>query len=245
MESRAGMIGRRPMGRNNVSRLLERTFVWGGGAAFVGSLAFMVWTYGVAFRARIRGFDASALLVDILLITAFALHHSVFARDGVKRVFARVVPERLLRSVYVWIASLLLVLVCLLWQPVGGDIWRAAGPWLWIVRAIQPIGLLLTAISVTAISALELAGIESPAPQDSLQETGPYRLVRHPIYLGWVLCVFGDTDMTADRLTFAIATTCYLLVAIPWEERSLERAFASSYPRYRQKVRWRVIPYVY
>jgi protein-S-isoprenylcysteine O-methyltransferase Ste14 len=222
----------------------ERLFVWTGGALFVSSLALLVFTYGVTFRP-VPGFNPAALVVDVLLLTVFAFHHSLFAREGAKRAVARVVPERLVRSAYVWIASLLLIGVCLLWRNIGGEIYRATGPLVWLVRLIQPIGLALIARSVTAISALELAGIRAPTVRDALQDRGPYGFVRHPLYLGWVLCVFGDTDMTVDRLTFAIATTFYVCLAIPWEERSLEREFPSAYARYKQKVKWRVIPYVY
>lgn len=218
--------------------------MWVGGSLFVGSLALLIRTYGRTFNA-VPGFDAAALAFDLLLITVFALHHSLFARDWAKRAVARAVPDRLERSVYVWIASLLLIALCLLWRNIGGDIYRATGPARWLVGAIQPIGLALIAGSVTAISPLELAGIRAPTVRDALQSRGPYGLVRHPLYLGWLFCVFGDTNMTVDRLVFAIATTIYLLLAIPWEERSLEREFPSSYAAYKRQVRWRVIPYVY
>ncbi len=214
---------------------------------FVGSLALLVWTYGVAFRPVGTGAGAAARAVgvDLLLITVFALHHSLFARERAKRTMALMVPDRLVRSVYVWIASVLLIALCLLWRNIGGDVYRASGPLFWLVRAIQPVGLALIAGSVTAISPLELAGIRAPTVRETLQDRGPYGLVRHPLYLGWVCCVFGAPHMTADRLTFAVATTFYVFVAIPWEERSLERAFPVAYARYKQKVRWRVIPYVF
>ena len=75
--------------------------------------------------------------------------------------------------------------------------------------------------------------------------TGPYRWVRHPLYLGWVLMVFGAAHMTGDRLAFAAITTAYLVVAIPWEERSLRQSFGDEYARYMRDVRWRMIPFIY
>jgi protein-S-isoprenylcysteine O-methyltransferase Ste14 len=78
-----------------------------------------------------------------------------------------------------------------------------------------------------------------------LQTTGPYRLVRHPLYLGWMLVVFAPANMTGDRLFFAVITSAYLIAAIPWEERSLVKAFGETYVRYKEQVRSRVIPYVY
>jgi protein-S-isoprenylcysteine O-methyltransferase Ste14 len=100
---------------------------------------------------------------------------------------------------------------------------------------------------VRAIDPLELAGIRRPgtAGPSALQITGPYRLVRHPLYLGWMLIVFGAAHMTGDRLAFASITSLYLVIAIPWEERSLERAFGDAYRRYQVDVRWRAIPYVF
>ena len=75
--------------------------------------------------------------------------------------------------------------------------------------------------------------------------TGPYRWVRHPLYLGWLLMVFGAAHMTGDRLAFAAITTAYLVVAIPWEERSLRQSFGEAYARYMRDVRWRMIPFIY
>jgi protein-S-isoprenylcysteine O-methyltransferase Ste14 len=109
---------------------------------------------------------------------------------------------------------------------------------------VQLTGLWFIAVSVRAIDALELAGIRESS-NTGLQVGGPYRLVRHPLYLGWVLAVFGAPHMTGDRLTFAIVSSMYLVVAVPWEERSLERAFGESYRHYKQRVRWRMLPFVY
>jgi len=147
--------------------------------------------------------------------------------------------------VYVWIASLLLILVCLLWQPVGGDLYDATG-WRAVAHAsVQLAGIALIAQSVRAIDPLELAGIRPSSGSDGLQMGGPYRLVRHPLYSGWMLAAFGAAHMTGDRLAFAVLTSLYLMIAIPWEERSLVRSFGESYRRYQQQVRWRMIPFIY
>jgi protein-S-isoprenylcysteine O-methyltransferase Ste14 len=78
-----------------------------------------------------------------------------------------------------------------------------------------------------------------------LQITGPYRLVRHPIYLGWLLATFGPAHLTLDRLMFAAISAVYLVVAMPIEERALRRSFGEAYARYQERVRWRVVPYIY
>jgi methanethiol S-methyltransferase len=185
------------------------------------------------------------LLADTGLLTLFALHHSLFARNRVKAWMVRVVPARLERSVYVWIASALLILVCTRWRRVGGTIYDIAG-WRAVAHAgLQLFGVWLIARSVAGIDPLELAGIREQASRGGLQTTGPYGWVRHPLYLGWVLAVFGAAHMTGDRVAFAVITTLYLMVAVPWEERSLREGFGDEYRAYQRRVRWRIVPYVF
>ncbi len=223
---------------------IERAFRWAGGAIFVGALAFCGYTFIVVW-SREAGFEPAAVAADGLLFSVFAMHHSVFAREPVKGWIARLVPERLVRSMYVWIASLLLTSVCMLWRTIGGQVYDDSG-WLAAVHAgVQAAGLLLIAGAVRRIDALELAGIREHSAQEPLQITGPYRLVRHPIYLGWLLATFGVSHMTGDRLVFAGISAVYLVVAMPFEERALRRAFGDTYARYEKLVRWRVVPYIY
>lgn len=225
---------------------MERSFVWSGGALFVASLSLTAWSYAVGF-GQLRPMNGwMPVAIDALLLSLFALHHSVFAREPIKTRVASLIPRRLLRSVYVWIASLLLILMDLLWRPIGGDLYRVTGWFAWPFGIGQLAGVWLIARSVRAISALELAGIRNPKTTDEeLQTHGVYRLVRHPLYFGWVLIVFGAAHMTGDRLAFALLTTTYLLIAMPWEERSLEREFGPAYRRYKAQVRWRIVPYLY
>lgn len=231
---------------------LERIFVWIGGALFVGALATVAWWYawplGRASRTPGTG-TGVAIAIDAALFSVFALHHSVFARTPLKTALARVVPARLLRSIYVWIASLLLIALCALWQPIGGVLYDALVPIAVVLAIVQLTGVVLIARSVAAIDPLELAGIRQMDAADKepspLQTSGPYRLVRHPLYLGWMLIVFGPAVLTGDRLAFAVFSSFYLVLAIPWEERSLTAAFGQAYVRYTRQVRWRVIPYVY
>jgi protein-S-isoprenylcysteine O-methyltransferase Ste14 len=229
-----------------MSQWIERLFVWTGGGAFVASLGVTAWLYAVRFGRPDAPFDSHAIPFDLGLIALFGLHHSAFARRSVKEAMGRLLPSRLLRSVYVWVASLLLTGLCLWWRPVGGSVYQfaglAAGPFL----LVQATGVWLVSKAVRAIRALELAGIERPGAQpDELQITGPYRLVRHPLYLGWVLLVCATPHMTGDRLLFAVATAAYIAVAIPWEERDLTRDFGDRYRRYQGAVRWRLVPFVY
>lgn len=240
-------------------RMIARIFVWLGGAVFVGSLVLCAWWYfvllaapGPALYVALDGGRALpipagpwSILVNTLTFGVFAAHHSVFARERVKAAVERAVPARLLRSVYVWTASLLLMLVIAVWLPVGGDLYHATG-WRAVAHAaVQLFGLWLIAQAVAGLDPLELAGIHEQAARGELQITGPYGWVRHPVYLGWVLILFGAAHMTGDRLAFAGISTLYLMLAVPWEERSLTRSFGDEYRRYQQRVRWRILPYLY
>jgi methanethiol S-methyltransferase len=159
------------------------------------------------------------------------------------------VPPPMLRSFYVWIASLLLIGVELAWRPIGGELYHTTGSLAFAHAAIQAVGIVLIARAVSGLDPLELAGIRQAAGstrrEEPLQISGPYRLVRHPLYLGWMLALFGAAHMTGDRLAFAALTSAYLMLAIPWEERSLRQSFGGDYDRYVARVRWRVVPFIY
>jgi protein-S-isoprenylcysteine O-methyltransferase Ste14 len=224
---------------------MSRAFVWVGGALFVASLALCLWWYLMILGQPASAGIWPALVVDILLLGLFATHHSVCARPRVKALMTRAVPDTLQRSVYVWIASTLLIVVCLAWQRVGGTVYSVAG-WRAAAHAgLQLFGVALIAWSVAGIDPLELAGIRDERARGGLQTAGPYGWVRHPLYFGWVLAAFGAAHMTGDRLAFAAITTLYLAIAVPWEERSLINSFGDEYRKYQQHVRWRIVPYVY
>jgi protein-S-isoprenylcysteine O-methyltransferase Ste14 len=225
--------------------MAARVFVWLGGALFVASLILCASSYALLMGRVMPWRGWAPLLGDALLVTVFALHHSLFARERIKDRLSRRIPPQLLRSAYVWIASLLLMLVSLMWQPVGAVFYTLTGPGAVACVAIQLAGLAITARGVSRIDPLELAGIHPPSRGEGLQVSGPYAWVRHPLYLGWALMVFGAAHMTGDRLAFATMTTFYLVVAIPFEERSLRRSFGDAYTRYVRDVRWRMVPFIY
>jgi protein-S-isoprenylcysteine O-methyltransferase Ste14 len=220
---------------------------WLGGAAFLASLGFFAWSYFVRFgRPTDQAELIQPLLVDLGLFTVFALHHSLLARTGAKQWVTRHAPEGLERSLYVWISSVLFVAVCAAWRDVPGELYRHAGlasvpHWL-----LVGLGGWLTARAAAILDPLELAGIRPalPAP-GGFHAVGPYALVRHPIYLGWLLLVFGVPVMNGTRLAFAVISSAYLVVAIPLEERSLVEAFGDEYRRYQRQVRWRLVPGVW
>ena len=201
---------------------LALTFVWAGAALFLASLLYCFFSYE-ATMGRIAGEQFGVVTnvpINVALFSAFALHHSLFARERVRRWIQRVVSPALERSVYVWVASLMLIAVCAAWRPVHGVLWEATGSAAWLLRVVQAAGVWLTIRSAAAIDVLELAGVRS-AKETEFKTTGPYGWVRHPIYTGWFLVVFGEPLMTSTRATFAIVSGLYLLLAIPFEERSL------------------------
>jgi methanethiol S-methyltransferase len=220
---------------------------WAGGAAFLVSLIYLgyFWVVTLANPDGDPADRVAAVTIDITLFSAFALHHSLLARSGAKHLMGRVIDQRLERVAYVWTASLLAVAMCALWQPVAGLLYAIRGWWqlpFWILQALGA-GIVVSAVRV--IDPLELAGIRQAAGQSaagSLKIVGPFRVVRHPIYLGWMLVVFGTPTMTANRLLFAAISSAYLILAIPWEESSLVAAHGDRYREYQRQVRWRVVP---
>lgn len=215
-----------------------------GFALFMGAIGYLGWWW-LRLPAAPDAPLWPAVAVDTLLFSAFALHHSVLARPFARRLVERVVPTDLVRSVYVWVASLLLLAMCVGWQPVGRTLYHASGAAALPVAAVQLCGAALGLLAVRRISVRELGGLEPAHPIDALEATGPYRLVRHPIYLAVVLLLFGTPQMTGDRLLFAALATLYMAVAIPFEEAGLEAQFGARYREYREAVRWRLIPYIY
>jgi hypothetical protein len=215
------------------------------------SLLYFAWSYFGPFGAGAAG---DALLrpasTDVLLFSVFALHHSVLARAGAKEHLARVVPPAMERSLYVWIASLLFIAVCAFWQPVPGVLWRAHGAAAWGLRALSLVGVWLTLQSAAMLDMFDLAGTRAfmeprTAASQGLKAHGPYGLVRHPIYLAWLFLVWTPASMNGTRFVFAAVSTAYLVIAIPFEERSLRASLGPAYAAYAARVRWRLVPGVY
>jgi protein-S-isoprenylcysteine O-methyltransferase Ste14 len=225
---------------------VSKAFVWLGATLFVASLLSFVVVYEVTLVTPAPdGVPAlPRAAANLALFTVFALHHSVMARTGAKAWIGRFFSPDLERSLYVWIASLLFLAVCWLWQPLPGLIWNVDGPTRWGLGLVQLAGALLTLRAAGMIDVLELAGVRQADHQRPVEfkATGPFRLVRHPIYLGWILIVFATDQMTAGKLLFAVVSSAYLLIAIPWEEASLVAAFGEKYRAYQRQVTTRVLP---
>ena len=238
------------MTSRGASSLAVQAFAWGGGALFAAAMATYVWFFAVTLATPgPPGVDvARATVWNVALFIVFAGHHSVMARSGAKAWLARVLPPALERSAYVWIASVLFLAVCLLWQRVPGVLYQVPSPASWFFVATQALGVVFTLAGARVLDALDLAGIRQargPAGAAAIRVVWPFTVVRHPIYLGWALIVWGTPTMTVDRFVWALITTAYLVIAIPWEERSLCAVAGPAYLAYRRRVRWRMVPGVY
>ncbi|HEX2344072.1 MAG TPA: isoprenylcysteine carboxylmethyltransferase family protein [Vicinamibacterales bacterium] len=240
---------------------LRRAYAWIGAGLFVASLLYFLYFYLIALdRPRQTRGGLTALTVDVLLFSIFALHHSIMARMDAKQWLTRFVPAELERSTYVWIASLLFFATCAWWQRIDGVLYDVGGIIGIALRLVQAAGIVLALTASAALEPFELAGLRpagtaataeadephaSRAPEPSLRTTGVYGWVRHPVYFGWVLFVFGTPRMTTDRLVFATISTAYLAMAVPFEERSLVEAFGDRYRMYASRVRWKILPGIY
>jgi len=228
-----------------------RAFAWLGAGLFVVSLAYFLYSYAVTFGrvAASAGSGAIApVTVNLALFTVFAVHHSVMARTAAKQWLAAHVPPALERSLYVWVGSLLFLWTCAAWQPVPGVLWDAPAALRLPLHGLQLVGVWLTLRSAAVIDVWDLAGIRQAEGRGRLpafKVVGPYHVVRHPIYLGWALITFAAPLMTGTRLAFAVISTLYLVVAIPFEERSLVETFGEEYRAYQRRVRWRIVPGIY
>ena len=225
---------------------------WAGAALFAVSLLYFLYTYAVTFGETTTGpLRPSAVVIDVVLFSAFALHHSLFARERVRTAIAHIVSPELERTIYVWAASLMLIGVCAFWQPVPGIAWALSGPFAWLPPVVQVCAIVLTLRGAAVIDVWELAGVRGSGIGDQgsgtwhFKTSGPYGWVRHPIYLGWFLLVFGVATMTMTRLLFAVVSCVYILIAIPFEERTLRHASRGRYDDYMRQVRSRLVPGIY
>lgn len=222
---------------------------------FAAALAYFLYSYFATFAVvTVGGSWLPPTLVNVALFGLFGLHHSLFARRVVRDAVARRIPASLERSVYVWVASVLLIAVCAFWQNVPGRAWQLDGAWRGFAVAAQLLGFWLTVRSAAIINAWDLAGVRQvstgshgrdAASVGDFRTDGPYGWVRHPIYLGWILIVFGVWTMTGTRLVFALVSSVYILVAIPLEERTLRATSADAYGRYMRRVPWKLVPRLY
>jgi protein-S-isoprenylcysteine O-methyltransferase Ste14 len=215
-------------------------------ATFLYAIGF-VGGFGVprTIDGALQGSLAGAIAVDLGLLGLFALQHSVMARQGFKRRLTRIVAEPAERSTYVLASSVALLLLFWQWRPIGGVVWSLESPVAQAVAyAIFATGWATILVCTFLINHFDLFGLRQVwlelrgRPYTPLRFTtpGPYRVVRHPLYVGWLLAFWATPTMTATHLLFSVATTAYILIAIQLEERDLVAAHGESYAAYRRRV---------
>ena len=219
-------------------------------AAFFGTFLYtigFVGNFGVpkSIDSGAEGTFAAALLVNLLVLGVFAIQHSVMARPAFKRAWTRVVPEVVERSTYVLLSSVAIWLLFWQWRPMGGTIWNLEGTAAAVaLRALCAIGFVIVLVSTFLINHFDLFGLRQvwlyllgkPYTPVGLRTPLPYRYVRHPLYVGWLIAFWATPTMTVAHLVFALMTTGYILTAIQLEERDLEDALGEPYRRYREEV---------
>ena len=188
---------------------------------------------------------ATATIVNVLLLTLFAVQHSVMARKWFKHWWTQAVPKPIERSTYVLFSSLALILLFWQWRPMGGVVWSVQDPiGVAVLYTLFAFGWTLVLVSTFLINHFDLFGLrqvwlyllDRPYQRLKFGTPGPYRLLRHPLYVGWFFAFWATPTMTLAHLLFSVATTVYILLAIQFEERDLVREHGETYENYRRKV---------
>jgi protein-S-isoprenylcysteine O-methyltransferase Ste14 len=187
----------------------------------------------------------TAVAINLILLAAFTVPHSVMARPSFKKWWTQFVPQPVERSVYVFVSNLLMIALLVLWRPIDGVVFDVQHP---AARAAMwslfVIGWLLVPVASLMINHFDLFGTRQvwlnlqQRAYSNLPFRTPllYRFVRHPLYVGWIIAFWATPTMTAGHLLFALAVTAYIMVAIPLEERNLSEHFRDQYIDYRRNV---------
>jgi protein-S-isoprenylcysteine O-methyltransferase Ste14 len=193
----------------------------------------------------IQGGTDNAWLVNILLLSLFAVQHSVMARPGFKKLWTKIVPKSIERSTFVLFSSLVLILLFYYWRPMPGTVWSVGNTLLAsLLNTLFFIGWFIVLLGTFLINHFNLFGLQQVYLNMKNGEPNPpqfvrplfYKVVRHPLMLGFIIAFWATPHMTVGHLLFAFATTGYILVAIQLEERDMVRVHGEEYRRYQQEV---------
>jgi len=186
-----------------------------------------------------------AIATNLMLLSIFALQHSIMARPGFKKAWTKIVPEPVERSTYVLFSSAALILLFALWEPIGGTIWNVENPTaVAILYGMFGFGWVLVLVSTFLIDHFDLFGLRQvwlffrgkEYTHLPFSTPGPYKLIRHPLYMGWFFAFWSTPTMTVAHFLFAVVTTIYILLAIQFEERDLKKFLGQAYVDYCDKV---------
>ena len=187
---------------------------------------------------------SEAIVVDLLLLGLFAIQHSIMARPAFKQWWARIFPVACQRSTYVLLSSLILLLLFWQWRPIPIPVWQIDGIAAWVLIGVYWLGWMIVFASTFMIDHFDLSGLRqaffalrgAEVPGQSFKTPLLYKIVRHPLMLGFLLAFWATPEMTAGHLLFAIMTTAYILVGLQFEERDLIAEFGTTYQQYRRRV---------
>jgi protein-S-isoprenylcysteine O-methyltransferase Ste14 len=210
-----------------------------------GALLYMIGFVGnlpvpKAIDSVATGSFSDAVVIDLLLLSLFAVQHSVMARPGFKRAWTKLVPHVVERSTYVLFTSAVLLILFWGWRPIEGVVWSATSPIAIVIfQAIFWAGWGILLLSTFLINHFELFGLQQvsarlrgrPLPPPEFKAPSLYRWVRHPIYLGLLLAFWATPTMTLGHLLFAVVNTGYILIGISLEEHDLIGTFGDQYRR--------------
>jgi len=186
-----------------------------------------------------------ALLVNTALLGLFAIQHSVMARPGFKKWWTKFIPKPIERSTYVLFSSLAVILLYWQWKPMGVTIWNITDPTLvMVLNGLMILGGLIVLVTTFLINHFDLFGLRQvwlyligkKYTNLGFVVPGPYKLIRHPLYFGWLLMFWATPVMTIAHLVFAVATTGYIFVAIWFEEKDLITIHGRDYAEYKKRT---------
>jgi protein-S-isoprenylcysteine O-methyltransferase Ste14 len=219
------------------------------------SIFFVTFLYMIGFLnnavvpkgidSGMRGAFALAMIVNVALFALFGLQHSIMARPGFKQRWTRIVPKPIERSTYTLLSSVILILLFWQWRPMPTYIWHVeAGAVRVALTGFCLVGFLIVLYTTFLIDHFDLFGLrqvflhmrDTEYTHKPFMTPSLYRMIRHPLYLGWMIAFWSTPDMSVGHLLFAAMGTAYMLIAIPMEEKDLAEFHGEDYKRWREST---------